>query len=146
MNEKNNFFRVFVDSNVLISAMISKTSVSRKLLLLLVEEHQLIICSYSIAEVSRILNKRFPNKLPEWDQFLTRIEFELAYTPEDLSAVKVPYIRDPKDIPILISAMVAQPDILITGDLDFYTPEIQEYFTIMTPGDFLNAFSSNINQ
>jgi len=146
MNERNNFFRVFVDSNVLISAMISKTSVSRKLLLLLVEEHQLIICSYSIAEVSRILNKRFPNKLPEWDQFLTRLEFELAYTPSDLSSVKAPYIRDPKDIPILISAMVAQPDILITGDLDFYTPEIQEHFTIMTPGDFLNAFSSNINQ
>ena len=38
--------------------------------------------------------------------------------------------------------MVAQPDILITGDMDFHTPEIQEHFTIMTPGDFLNAFSS----
>ena len=37
MNEKNNFFRVFVDSNVLISAMISKTSVSRKLLLYLLK-------------------------------------------------------------------------------------------------------------
>ena len=30
--------------------------------------------------------------------------------------------------------------IFITGDLDFYTPEIQENFTLMTPGDFLNAF------
>ncbi len=140
MSEKSNLFRVFVDSNVLISAMQSKTSVSRKLLLLLSEEHQLIICSYSISEVSRVLNKRFPNKLPEWDQFLIRLEFELAYTPADISSFSVPYIRDEKDIPILVSAILAQPDILVTGDHDFHTPEIQEYFAVMTPGDFLNAF------
>ena len=36
--------------------------------------------------------------------------------------------------------MVAQPDMLITGDMDFYTPEIQEHFTIMTPDDFLTLF------
>ncbi|MHB8127208.1 MAG: putative toxin-antitoxin system toxin component, PIN family [Desulfitobacteriaceae bacterium] len=145
MNEKNNVFRVFVDSNVLISAMQSETSVSRKLLLLLAEEHQLIICNYSIAEVSRILNKRFPNKLPEWDQFLTRLEFELAYTPSDISSFSAPYIRDEKDIPILVSAILAQPDILVTGDHDFHTPEIQEYFAVMTPGDFLRNFSKEVN-
>jgi predicted nucleic acid-binding protein len=58
MSEKSNFFRVFVDTNVLISAMTSKASVSRKALLLLSEEHQLIICSYSIEEVSRALSKK----------------------------------------------------------------------------------------
>lgn len=79
MSKKSNSFRVFVDSNVLISAMQSKASVSRKLLLLLAEEHHLIICSYSITEVSRIISKRFPNKLSEWDRFLTQLEFELAY-------------------------------------------------------------------
>jgi len=141
MNEKGNFFRVFVDTNVLISAMASKASVSRKALLLLSEEHRLIICSYSIEEVSRVLSKKFPDKLAEWDQLLTRLEFELIYTPPDISAFEVPHIRDPKDLPILVSAMVAQPDIIVTGDLDFRTPEIQEYFTIMTPADFLNAYS-----
>jgi putative PIN family toxin of toxin-antitoxin system len=141
MSEKSNFFRVFVDTNVLISAMTSKASVSRKLLLLLSEEHQLIICSYSIEEVSRVLSKKFPDKLAEWDQLLTRLEFELTYTPSDFSAFEVPHIRDPKDLPILVSAKVAQPDIIVTGDLDFRTPEIEEYFTVMTPADFLNAYS-----
>jgi predicted nucleic acid-binding protein len=84
MSEKSNFFRVFVDTNVLISAMTSKTSVSRKALLLLSEEHQLIICSYSIEEVSRVLSKKFPDKLAEWDQLLTRLEFELTYSPISL--------------------------------------------------------------
>lgn len=140
MNETDNVFRVFVDSNILISAMQSATSASRKLLLLLAEEHQLIICSYSLYEVSRVLSKRFPNKLQEWDQFLARLEFELAYTPSDFSSFPVPNIRDDKDIPILVSAIIAQPDILVTGDHDFFTTEIQEYFAVYSPTDFLKIF------
>jgi putative PIN family toxin of toxin-antitoxin system len=140
MNEKDNIFRVFVDSNVLISAMQSKTSPSRKLLELLAEEHHLIICSYTLDEVSRVLRIRFQDKLQEWEQFLTRIEFELAYTPSDFSTFSVPYIRDKKDIPILVSAIIAQPDILVTGDHDFFTQEIQEYFAIYSPTDFLKIF------
>lgn len=121
------------------------TSVARKLLLLLSEEHQLIICSYSITEVSRIISKRFPSKLPEWDHFLTRLEFELAYTPADISSFPIPYIRDDKDIPILVSAIIAEPDILITGDHDFHTPEVKAYFAVYTPASFLRDFSHRIN-
>lgn len=145
MSKKSNSFRVFVDSNVLISAMHSKASVSRKLLLLLAEEHNLIICSYSITEVSRIIGKRFPDKLPEWDRFLTQLGFELTYTPSDLSSFPTPYIRDAKDIPILVSAILAQPDILVTGDRDFHTSEIKEYFAVYTPVEFLRNFNGKMN-
>lgn len=145
MNEKNNGLRVFVDSNVLISAMHSESSVSRKLLLFLVEEHQLIICSYSLTEVSRVLEKRFPHKVSDWDHFLTKLEFELAYTPSDPSTFSAPHIRDEKDLPILVSAIIAQPDILVTGDYDFHTPEIQECFPVLTPADFLRSFGRNSN-
>ena len=140
MSGKNNALRVFIDSNILVSAVLSSSSLSSKLLTLLIEEHHLIICSYSIAEVSAVISRKFPNHIAKWENFLTTLEFEIAYTPSDLSAVRVPPIRDPKDIPILVSAMISQPDIFITGDLDFYTPEIQKHFTLMTPGDFLNAF------
>ena len=43
-------------------------------------------------------------------------------------------------MPILVSAILAQPDVLVTGDYDFHTPEIQEYFAVYTPGDFLRTF------
>jgi predicted nucleic acid-binding protein len=72
MIEKKNSFRIFIDSNIIISAIHSVTSLSGRLLLLLSLEHHLIISSYSINEVSRVLEKRFPNKLAEWDQFLTK--------------------------------------------------------------------------
>jgi len=141
MSGKNNALRVFVDSNILISAVLSESSIASKLLTLLIEQHHLIICSYSITEISNVIERKFPNIIPKWDKFLTTLEFETAYTPSDLSTVTVPYIRDPKDLPILASAIVAQPDIIVTGDLDFHTPEIQELFTVMMPVDFLRAFS-----
>jgi putative PIN family toxin of toxin-antitoxin system len=127
MNVKSNALRVFIDSNILVSAIISDSSLASKLLKLLIEEHHLIICSYSIAEVSKVIYRKFPNQITKWDKFLTTLEFELAYTPTDLSTVKVPYIRDQKDLPVLVSAIIAQPDILVTGDYDFHTPEIQEH-------------------
>ncbi|MEW6697866.1 MAG: putative toxin-antitoxin system toxin component, PIN family [Bacillota bacterium] len=133
------------DSNILVSAVLSNLSLSSKLLTLLIEEHHLIICSYSITEVSKVISRKFPKHIAKWDKFLTTLEFEIAYTPSDLSTVKAPYIRDPKDLPILVSAMVAQPDILIIGDMDFHTPEIQDHFTVMTPGDFLTIYSSETN-
>ncbi|BBB92652.1 MAG TPA: putative toxin-antitoxin system toxin component, PIN family [Methylomusa anaerophila] len=140
MGEKSNGLRVFVDSNILISAMHSTESLSRKLLLLVVEEHNLLICSYTISEVSHVIKKRFPNKFAEWERFLSLLEFELVYTPENPLTFPVPHIRDKKDIPILISAILAEPDALVTGDYDFHTDEIKEYFAVYTPAEFLRTF------
>jgi putative PIN family toxin of toxin-antitoxin system len=143
MSEKNNALRVFVDSNILISAVLSKASISSQLIHLLIEEHHIMICSYSLTEVSRVISDKFPDQIAAWDKFLSTLEFELTYTPTDLSAVRTPYIRDEKDKPILLSAMIAQPDVLVTGDQDFHTPEIQEYFAVYTPADFIRYFGQN---
>lgn len=136
--------RVFVDTNILISAILSERSISSRLLTFVIEEHQLIVCSYSITEVSKVLQRKFPGLLAKWDRFLTSLEFELAYTPSDLSTVSAPPIRDPADLLILVSAVAAQPDILVTGDYDFHTPEIFEHFTVMTPADFLRSFAGEL--
>lgn len=47
---------------------------------------------------------------------MTSLEFELTYTPTDVKSYNVPSIRDPQDLPILVSAMVTQPDIFINFD------------------------------
>lgn len=144
-DKKNNGLRVFIDTNILISAVLSETSISTKLLRYVIEEHELLICSYSLTEASKVIERKFPKRLSLWDKFLTSLEFELTYTPSDLSTVQAPPIRDKADLPILVSAMVAQPDILVTGDYDFHTPEILEYFTVLTPADFLRSFGQDVN-
>jgi len=142
MSEKNNGLRVFIDSNILLSAVLSNSSLSSKVLTLLIEEHHLIICSYSINEVTKVINRKFPDHIAKWDKFISTLEFEMAYTPENPLVFPAPYIRDEKDIPILVSAILAEPDVLITGDYDFHTDEIREYFAVYTPGEFLRNFGN----
>lgn len=138
--KENNGLRIFIDTNILISAVLSESSISAKLIRYVIEEHKLVMCTYAITEASKVMERKFPKRLSLWDKFLSSLEFELTYTPSNVSTLQVPPIRDKADLPILVSAMVAQPDILITGDYDFHTPEIQEFFTILTPADFLRSF------
>lgn len=72
---------------------------------------------------------------------LTNSDFELTYTPEDFSIFDIPYIRDSDDLPILVSALIAEPDMLVTGDQDFFTAEIREYLVVYSPTDFLRNFT-----
>jgi len=60
MNGKSNALRVFVDSNILVSAVLSESSIASKLLTLLIEQHHLIICSYSITEILKVIQRKFP--------------------------------------------------------------------------------------
>jgi predicted nucleic acid-binding protein len=65
----------------------------------------------------------------------------LNYTPKVID-FSIPYVCDKKDEPIIASAILAQPDVLISGDKDFFTKEIREYFAVYTPADFFKYFSS----
>jgi putative PIN family toxin of toxin-antitoxin system len=141
MRESKNKFRVFVDTNVLISAVLSRESVSHQLIEHLMENHHLMICSHTLTEIFDVMRKRFPDKIPLWDQYFSRLDFKLIYTPSDPTTFSTPYIRDEKDIKILISAILSNPDIVITGDKDFHTEEIREYFAVYTAADFLRDFT-----
>ncbi|WP_211236980.1 hypothetical protein [Aneurinibacillus terranovensis] len=46
---------------------------------------------------------------------------------------------------IVVSALLAQPDILVTGDQDFHTPEIKEQLVVLSPSEFLRAFGSDVH-
>ncbi|WP_217994029.1 PIN domain-containing protein [Lentibacillus sp. CBA3610] len=100
MNERGTELRIFVDSNVLISALLSEKSLCRQVIRVIIRNHHLILCTHSLQEITRVLKKKFPGKIAEWDNMLASLDFELAYTPEDTSLFDVPYIRDAEDLPI----------------------------------------------
>ncbi len=97
---------------------------------------------FILTETSRVVEKKFPDQLGFWDRQLSQMSFELVYTPEDFSQLDLPQIRDENDLPILASAVICQPDLIVTGDKDFKSREVQEYFAIYTPGEFLRFFES----
>jgi predicted nucleic acid-binding protein len=50
-----------------------------------------------------------------------------------------PHIRDPKDYPILASAILANMDVFISGDLDF-RDVVTDYPEILSPLDFAQKY------
>lgn len=111
--------RVFVDTNVVISAMLFPNGKVARVFSHLLEKHTVIISSYTKEECKEVFEKKFPEKLKQLEIFFDGINFEEFATPNKIDENKYPKIRDVKDLPVLASAILSDSDILLTGDKDF---------------------------
>ena len=85
-----------------------------------------------------MIQRKFPTKAAAVDQMLAAMSYELVYTPRVMDQTLFE-IRDPKDYPVLYTAIIEDVDILITGDKDF--AEIQvERPEICTPVEFMRRY------
>ena len=110
---------VMIDSNVIISAAIFPNAKMDNFLECVSEEHQLFVCSYTLEEVIRVVKRKWPERLRSMEVFLHRLRYHFIRTPSlDILDPDI-VIRDENDYPILASALLADVDILITGDHDF---------------------------
>jgi len=127
--------RIMCDTNVLISGVLFPISVPGKVLRIVAEQERLVLATYIVEELYRVFYKKFPDKMEHLDRYLEREGFELFVTPTDFRHDAMPHVRDTKDEPVLASAILADVDILITGDKDF-TPVRIDRPVILTPAAF----------
>ena len=127
--------RVFVDTNIVISAMLFPNGKVAKVFSHLLEEHTLIISSYTKEECTEVFEKKFPSKIKQLEIFFDGINFEEFKSPEKIDEKKYPKIRDIKDLPVLVSAILSDADILLTGDKDFEDIKIDKPL-IFTPSRY----------
>ena len=127
--------RVFVDTNIIISAILFPNAKVAKVFSHLIEKHTVIIASYIKEECKEVFEKKFPLKKEQLNIFFNGIRFEEFKTPEKIDEKKYPKIRDIKDLPVLVSAMLSDSDILITGDKDFEDIKIDKPL-IFTPAAY----------
>ena len=130
--------KVFIDTNILISAALFPNGIAAKAYRKAVSfPNQGIISDYSVTELSEVFKRKFSNRIPELNNFLVTAltTLRLVSTPEE-DALNVPDLRDKKDLPVLRSALAADADILLTGDKDFTEAGITHPI-VMTPSDFL---------
>lgn len=73
------------------------------------------------------------------DEFFTTLPYELVYTPVFIEKDKYPAIRDEYDYPILVTAIIEDIDVLITGDKDFAMINLK-HPEILTPAQFLKKY------
>ena len=69
---------------------------------------------------------------------LSTMSYELVYTPQimDQSLFE---IRDPKDYPVLYTAILEDVDVLISGDIDFSEIRVERP-EIYTPAEFMRQY------
>lgn len=112
--------KVFLDTNILISAALFPNGIAAKAVSF---PNQGIISDYSVSELTEVFTRKFPNRIPELNNFLVcaLTTLRLITTPEE-DMVNVPALRDKKDLPVLRAALAADADILLTGDKDLLKP------------------------
>ncbi len=135
--------RIFIDTNVLISAF-TASGISRKLLYLLNEEHDILVSSQVLNEFRRVTTEKFRAVPADVNYFLGElIKNSEVILPPYLT--KFP-VRDPDDIDILAAALKSEADYLVTGDKDLLSVDAKGAIRIIKPRelyDLLNRETEN---
>ena len=113
--------RILIDTNILISAALNTNGTPYKAFIKAVTyPNKGIVSDQNIEELRRVFNRKFPQKIPLLEHFLSiaLLSMEVVVTPmEEIQEEDL--IRDIADRPIIRAAFKAQVDILLTGDKDF---------------------------
>ena len=129
--------RIILDTNVLVSAAIFPHSRVANALYRTMQEHTLIICTYVLEELQSVFARKFPDQTGELDAFLSKLAYELCYTPKINE--NTPDMRDEDDRSILQAAIDAEADAILTGDKDFHALNLDRPM-IISPADIIHLF------
>jgi putative PIN family toxin of toxin-antitoxin system len=122
--------KVFLDTNVLISAFTTR-GLSADLLRLILAEHELMTGEVNLVEFRRVLQVLFG--VPDDEiRFAEALLHEQTVVPEPEELPEFP-IRDPDDLWVLASALLGHADLLVTGDKDLLTVAAEAPVRILSP-------------
>ena len=128
--------RILIDTNIALSAILSPDGrVADVLKFIVLQEHTVCLCTFSIEELRHVVKRKFPGKGQVLETFLLDFSYELLLTPAVLPQ-NLPTIRDANDLPILASAILGDVDVLLTGDKDFESIELERP-AILSPARFM---------
>ncbi len=106
-------------------------------------DFQLVLCPYVIEQVRRVVRARFPTYVERLEGFLSLERFELVPdpSPEEVRD-SVDLVRDRSDIPIILAALNAKTDYLVSEDKDMTardatTAVLRQKLTVLLSGTFL---------
>ena len=130
--------KIFLDTNILISAMVWPNSTPAKAFFKATSYPNIgIICELTVEEMRKTFNKKFPKLIPDIEGFLFDSMFSVIFVPVPLEPCYAEQnIRDPKDRPILRAAINSGADFLLTGDKDFLESDVYPP-SIVSASEFL---------
>ncbi len=144
--------RVFLDSNVIISGLLSDKGAPRIILDLLclhLPHLNGLTGRYNLLEVERNLQRKLPLALPVFHEYFPRMNMEIIPLPTPMELDPWFGITADKDVPVIVSAIIGKADFLVTGDhKDFGSLKTNKRlpFRIVTPSEFVDCVSSLVGQ
>ncbi len=132
--------RVFLDTNVLVSAFISR-GISSEIFRIIVKEHDLIIGDLVLNELKQILHIKLKMPLARVNNILNYLN---SFEQIKYSGEESPFeIRDKDDENILALALKSNSEVLITGDKDFLDVRKSLSIKVLNPREFLQFVKSS---
>ncbi len=135
--------RVFLDSNVLFSALYSPDGVPGAILNMFAKgQIRVVVSRQVLEEIVRTAKEKLPEALPALNELLVSIPPEVVEDPSQEEVARWATVIHRGDAPILAAAVAAQPDYLVTGDSHFFnSPRIAEEtgLRIVTPTQLLEV-------
>jgi putative PIN family toxin of toxin-antitoxin system len=130
--------KVVLDTNVLLSGLMSPGGVPGRIVAAWLEaQFEVVFSVNQLTEISRVLTYPKIRSILKWDeqrieQFIKQLYIRAEVI--ELGSVTVDVPRDPNDAPILATLVVAQADLLVTGDGDLLA--LRDSYPIETPAQF----------
>lgn len=132
--------RVVLDSNVIISALISSGRSREFIFELLRDDVEIILSDYILSEIKEVLlRKRFREK-EVLKTLFDRLVREAKIVKFSFKTTKT-RLRDPKDHPILLTAQEGKAGFIITGDEDLLSLKLWRGIKIIKMTDYSRASS-----
>ncbi|MBM4249461.1 MAG: putative toxin-antitoxin system toxin component, PIN family [Euryarchaeota archaeon] len=111
--------RVFIDSNILISALVFDRNELDVLTHVLRKGHQLVTSNHIHEEVFRVMLEKLPEHAKLVDEFIRISGMEIVPGAKYLNMLdQFDIVRDRKDRHVLAAAVAAKCEMIITGDND----------------------------
>ena len=122
--------RLFLDTNVVLSAILFPEGRTAAFLRRAITDHTIILSDYVVEELRTVFTRKFPAKADLLETFLAELSFEAI------------------DVPIVEDAIRSGCDYLVTGDKDLHVLERAGLPKIVAPGAFLamDEASSDVSE
>jgi len=132
--------KFLLDTNILVSAaLFPEGTAARAYFAAVRRPSDMVVCDYSLTEARAVFARKFPDRMDVLAVFLSQLEvvIETVPTPQaPIPGADEHLVRDPKDWPILRSAVASRVELLVTGDKDLLEAGLADP-TVVTPAVFL---------
>ncbi|MCL1998665.1 MAG: putative toxin-antitoxin system toxin component, PIN family [Turicibacter sp.] len=129
--------RIMLDTNILLSALAFNSEMLGEIVDKVGECHTMLLCEHILEEFRGVVAVKMPHRSEELEETLSNLKHEKVEKAEWKEYMGD--LRDEDDKPILAAAILADADMIITGDKDFLESGIT-HPRIISHLDFLRDY------